>query len=97
MSDRGNKLREELKESGYKAVEELIKIAKAPIIKGNIKDDDIAAEKMKNAAAAKKLAIEDAYAILSRVEQDEEVDSSKKIDENKAKSGDEGFAERRAT
>ena len=45
--------------AGYKAVDELIKIAEEEIIKPN-PDDDLAADRLKNAAATKKLAIFDA-------------------------------------
>ena len=50
-----------------KAVEELIKVAEEKIITGS-KDDDLAADRLKNAAATKRLAIEDAFAILQRIE-----------------------------
>ena len=47
--DRVRQLKEKLIESGYKAVEELIKVAEAPIIKkkGFDPTDELAAEKMK--------------------------------------------------
>ena len=41
-------------QAGQKAVEELIKVAKEPIVDS---DDDLTADKLKNAAATKKLAI----------------------------------------
>lgn len=53
--------------AGEKAVEELIKVAEEKIITGR-KDDDLAADRLKNAAATKRLAIEDAFAILQRIE-----------------------------
>jgi len=55
--------------AGEKAVDELIKVAEEKIITGH-KDDDLAADRLKNAAANKKLAIEDAFAILQRIEQE---------------------------
>ncbi len=54
--------------AGQKAVEELIKVAKEKIVDS---DDDISADRLKNAAATKKLAIFDAFEILSRIEQEE--------------------------
>ena len=45
-------------QAGQKAVEELIKVAKEPIVDS---DDDISADRLKNAAATKKLAIFDAF------------------------------------
>tara|TARA_R110000868_G_scaffold123973_1_gene328005 strand:+ start:314 stop:586 length:273 start_codon:yes stop_codon:yes gene_type:complete len=54
--------------AGQKAVEELIKVAREKIVDS---DDDISADRLKNAAATKKLAIFDAFEILSRIEQEE--------------------------
>ena len=48
-------------QAGHKAVEELIKVAKEAIVDS---DDDISADRLKNAAATKKLAIFDAFEIL---------------------------------
>ena len=50
-------------QAGQKAVDELIKVAKEPIVDS---DDDISADRLKNAAATKKLAIFDAFEILQR-------------------------------
>ena len=47
-------------QAGHVAVEELIKVAKEAIIDS---DDDISADRLKNAAATKKLAIFDAFEI----------------------------------
>tara|TARA_R110000851_G_scaffold54399_6_gene128425 strand:- start:977 stop:1207 length:231 start_codon:yes stop_codon:yes gene_type:complete len=49
------------------AVEELIKVAKEPIIDFG---PDISADRLKNAAATKKLAIFDAFEILNRIEEE---------------------------
>ena len=49
-------------QAGHKAVEELIKVAKEAIVDS---DDDISADRLKNAAATKKLAIFDAFEILT--------------------------------
>ena len=54
-------------DAGEKAVEELIKVAEEGIITGH-PDDDLAAVRLKNAAATKKLAIFDAFEILQRIE-----------------------------
>ena len=61
-------------QAGQRAVEELIKVAKEAIVDS---DDDLTADKLKNAAATKKLAIFDAFEILNRIEQEEEM-----LDEN---------------
>jgi hypothetical protein len=56
-------------QAGHKAVEELIKVAKEPIVTDS--EDDLTADKLKNAAASKKLAIFDAFEILNRIEEEE--------------------------
>ena len=61
------KTKENIIQAGQKAVEELIKIAKEAIVDS---EDDISADRLKNAAATKKLAIFDAFEILSRIEQE---------------------------
>ena len=55
-------------QAGQKAVDELIKVAKEPIVDS---DDDISADRLKNAAATKKLAIFDAFEILNRIQEEE--------------------------
>jgi hypothetical protein len=57
--------------AGHKAVLELIKVAEEAIL--NNGDDDLSADKLKNAAATKKLAIFDAFEILSRIEEEEKL------------------------
>ena len=53
-------------QAGHKAVLELIKVAEEAILDNG--EDDLAADKLKNAAATKKLAIFDAFEILSRIQ-----------------------------
>jgi ASC-1-like (ASCH) protein len=79
-------------QAGHKAVEELIKVAREPIVET---DDDISADRLKNAAATKKLAIFDAFEILSRI-QDEEARLDEKPIEKEEKQAFKGFAERRS-
>jgi ASC-1-like (ASCH) protein len=77
--------------AGQKAVEELIKVAKEAIVDS---DDDISADRLKNAAATKKLAIFDAFEILQRI-QEEETILNEKPRESKEKTF-KGFAEGRS-
>lgn len=63
------KLKENIIKAGEIAVKELIKVAKEDIIKYD-SEDDIAADRLKNAAACKKLAIFDAFEILRRIEEE---------------------------
>ena len=79
-------------QAGQKAVEELIKVAKEAIVDSC---DDITADRLKNAAATKKLAIFDAFEILNRIETEEALlnENPKEVKEEKAF---KGFAEGRS-
>jgi len=79
-------------QAGHKVVEELIKVAKEAIVDS---DDDISADRLKNAAATKKLAIFDAFEILNRIKEEEDMLNNKPKEEAKAKPF-AGFAERRS-
>jgi len=58
--------------AGRKAVNELIKIAEEPIVNDDRTDDDpLSADKLTRAAQSKRIAIMDAFEILSRCEQEE--------------------------
>jgi hypothetical protein len=85
------KIKQNIIQAGQKAVEELIKVAEEEIIV-NDASEDLAADRLKNAAATKKLAIFDAFEILTRIEQEKNI--LKDSDSNKIKFG--GFAESRA-
>ena len=73
-------------------MEELIKVAKEPIVDS---DDDISADRLKNAAATKKLAIFDAFEILTRIQEEEDMLNNKPKQENKQRTF-KGFAEGRS-
>jgi ASC-1-like (ASCH) protein len=77
--------------AGHKAVEELIKVAKEPIVDS---DDDISADRLKNAAATKKLAIFDAFEILSRIQNEEALLNNKPLSQKEE--AFRGFAEKRS-
>ena len=79
-------------QAGHRAVEELIKVAKEAIVDG---DDDITADRLKNAAATKKLAIFDAFEILNRIQEEEALLEGKTIEKEKEKVF-KGFAEGRS-
>ena len=80
-------------QAGHRAVEELIKIAREPIVDS---EDDISADRLKNAAATKKLAIFDAFEILNRIEEEKNILEDKPKVEEKKKSSFKGFAEGRS-
>ena len=78
--------------AGRKAVEELIKVAEEKIITNT--EEDLSADRLKNAAATKKLAIFDAFEILTRIEEEERIlENRPKEDKKEAFSG---FAEKRS-
>ena len=79
-------------QAGHKAVEELIKVAKEAIVDS---DDDISADRLKNAAATKKLAIFDAFEILNRIQEEQDMLDGKAKEEKNEESFS-GFAERRS-
>ena len=77
--------------AGHKAVEELIKFAKEAIVDS---DDDISADRLKNAAATKKLAIFDAFEILNRIQEESNILEDIIVD--KKETTFKGFAEKRS-
>ena len=79
--------------AGHKAVEELIKVAEEKIITHS--EDDVSADRLKNAAATKKLAIFDAFEILNRINEEEAMLENKPKEEFQVKAFS-GFAERRS-
>jgi len=78
--------------AGRKAVEELIKVAKEAIVDSK---EDISADRLKNAAATKKLAIFDAFEILNRIQEEENLLEGKTPEEAEKKVF-KGFAEGRS-
>jgi len=78
-------------QAGHKAVEELIKVAKEAIVDS---DDDISADRLKNAAATKKLAIFDAFEILNRIQEESNILEDIIVD--KKETTFKGFAEKRS-
>tara|TARA_R100001440_G_scaffold53058_2_gene72758 strand:+ start:217 stop:495 length:279 start_codon:yes stop_codon:yes gene_type:complete len=86
-------LKVQIIEAGRKAVEQLIKVAKENIIKPD-PEDELAADRLKNAAATKKLAIFDAFEILNKIDAEQE---NINMSANKSKiDTKQGFAERRS-
>jgi len=87
-----NKIKLQIINAGENAVLQLIQVAQEQIIKYG-EDDELAADKLKNAAATKKLAIFDAFEILKRIT--EEKDLIDGVD-NKSNNTPKGFAESRS-
>jgi hypothetical protein len=80
-------------QAGHRAVEELINVAKEKIITNT--EDDVSADRLKNAAATKKLAIFDAFEILNRIQEEENIIEGKSPEDKKTKVF-KGFAEGRS-
>lgn len=96
MSERNSiEIKSKIINAGYKAIDQLISVAEAEILNPSFNDDTgLAADKLKNAAAAKKMAIMDAFEILSRIETETSVIES--IMKGEDTKGGQGFAERRS-
>jgi hypothetical protein len=80
----------EILEAAKVAIDELIKVLREPIITRS--EDDISADKLKNAASAKRLAFEDALNMLQKIEEEE----NKSSELPTINVGNGGFAEGRA-
>ena len=87
-------LKKKIIHAGRRAVEQLIKVAKEDIIKPD-PEDELAADRLKNAAATKKLAIFDAFDILNRIDGEEETLKLSKQGGSKVETK-QGFAERKS-
>ena len=73
---------------------ELIKVAEEAILDNG--EDDLAADKLKNAAATKKLAIFDAFEILTRIELEERMLNDEADTLERTQKVFKGFAEGRS-
>ena len=93
MTEKETKLR--IIKAGHKAVEQLIKVAEEKIIKHD-PEDDLSADRLKNAAATKKLAIFDAFEILNRITAEQEAIDAIDRGVNAKVETKQGFAERRS-
>lgn len=86
--------KEKIIDAAERAIIELILVAKEPIIGGGA-ETDLSADKLKNAAATKKLAIMDAFDILKRIQEEKNMldapEAKKTPDAVETK---KGFAER---
>lgn len=93
MSKNLRSKREEVLRAAEVAVDELITVLKSKIITHG--EEDLTADKLKNAASAKRLSFEDALAMLSQIEKERQ---DMENDDNPEKSidlGSKGFAEGR--
>jgi|TARA_R100000935_G_scaffold14381_1_gene28845 hypothetical protein len=87
-----NDIKKEIIKAGELAVIQLIKVAKEDIIKYDA-EDELAADRLKNAAATKKLAIFDAFEILKRIQEEENIIEGINVKTNNTP---KGFAESRS-
>ena len=86
-------LKMQIIDAGKKAVSQLIKVAREDIIKFD-SEDELAADRLKNAAATKKLCIMDAFEIMKKIEEEKNLLEGNQI-ENKTQTP-KGFAESRS-
>ncbi|HUV84846.1 MAG TPA: hypothetical protein VMV86_04005 [Methanosarcinales archaeon] len=77
--------------AGQEAIKELVKVAKEKIVDS---EEDISADRLKNAAATKKLCIFDAFEILNRIQEEESMINESNVDSSKPVF--KGFAEGRS-
>ena len=91
---KSEELKKKIIEAGRKAVEQLIKVAKEDIIKHD-PEDELAADRLKNAAATKKVAVFDAFDILNKIDQEQENINLSNNTDAKVETK-QGFAERRS-
>lgn len=93
-----NEVKQEIIDAGYDAVNELVQVARDKIFDSIDPESDLSADKLKNAAAAKKLAIFDAFEILSRIRAEEENIklNEEESQENNRKSSTRNFVTQRA-
>lgn len=86
-------------DAGYKAVQHLIEVAEEKIVQKNVDSEgeisELAADRLKNAAAAKRIAIFDAFEILNKIELERESLEIESNGQSKVESK-QGFAERRS-
>lgn len=80
--------------AGERAVEELIKVLNSEIITDD-PDRDVAADRLKNAAATKKQALNDAFDILNRIELEREKLNGNEETTDKGNKGFQSFVESR--
>ena len=80
-------------EAGEQAVKQLIKVAKEDIIKFD-PEDALAPDRLKNAAATKKLCIMDAFEILKKIDEERAILEGTVIE--KKNNTPKGFAESRS-
>ena len=79
--------------AGEQAVKQLVRVAKEDVIKYDT-EDELAADRLKNAAATKKLAIFDAFEILKRIEEERAILEGTVVE--KKNNTPKGFAESRS-
>ena len=86
-------LKERIIKAGYRSIEQLIKVAEDEILSPSDEGKELSADRLKNAAATKKLSIFDAFDILERIEEEEIALENEKKGLSQ-ESSNEGFAER---
>lgn len=60
-------------ESGKIAVAELLKVARKPLVVSDEDDEDLSSDKLTRAAQAKKMALFDAFEMMAKLEQEQNI------------------------
>lgn len=93
--EKDKEVRQRIIAAGYVAVEQLVRVAKEDILKPvDDESPSLAADRLKNAAATKRLAIFDAFEILKRIEEEQNALSESGVPDKVITK--QGFAERRS-
>lgn len=101
MKKTSDQIKQDIIDAGYEAISQLISIAKKDITRKSYDDDEDGEEKamspsgLKNAAQAKKIAVFDAFEILTKIEMEEQMLKSGEGDDRI--NSKKGFAERRSS
>jgi len=90
-----NKKKQEIINVGWETIDYLLDIAKEKVITGD-KEEDLSADKLKNAAAMYKLVITDAFDIVNRISEEQDMLEGKVKEDEPKKKNRKGFAERMA-
>jgi hypothetical protein len=102
MGQSNSEIKQRIIDAGYLAIDELIEVAKEPIMRQSKHGEEsevesmLAADKLKNAAQAKKMAIFDAFEILSKIEAEKQAIKDSGDNDGRDIKGT-GFAERRSS
>lgn len=102
MKKTSDQIKQDIIDAGYEAINQLISIAKRDITRKSYDEDDedgdekaLSPSGLKNAAQAKKIAVFDAFEILTKIEMEQQMLKSGEWDDRI--NSKKGFAERKSS